>query len=230
MLQSCKTKIDFAACYCRKAKRILMLATPLQGLLSHIPLGFFTAGIFTIAWQTCCIHVTLCCGPAVHSAEASSHVMQVNPNAEIEHAISVCEAMQGDDYETCFRLYANAPRMGRALMDISHPRQRFEALTMMCDGFRPSLPVPHIARILGFVARPSSASQGASGGASSSGPDLQGPSQESLPGSSHAQYIGRHAPAVSTQPSFRSCHGFPPCCHSGSSSMLHLLFETPFMR
>ena len=100
------------------------------------------------------------------------------------HAISVCEAMQADSYRTCFKLYGSAPRMGRALMDIALPNLRFDALRMLCEGFRPTLTLPHAACLLGFVA-------------GTSQPDLQEQHEEILPGSSQPRFPGQHAAAVS---------------------------------
>ena len=128
-------------------------------------------------------------GIAVHDAwtpfaYSRCSALQAEPSREVLHAISVCEAMQADSYKTCFKLYASAPRMGRALMDIAYPNLRFDALRMLCEGFRPTLTLPHAAHLLGFLA-----------GASQ--PDLQEQNEEIPPGSSQPRFPGKHAAAVS---------------------------------
>ncbi len=73
-------------------------------------------------------------------------------------------------------------------MDIALPKQRFDALNILCEGFRPSVPVSHIARIFGFVARASE-------------PSVQEQRREVPAGSSQSRFVGRHPPAVSNQTS-----------------------------
>ena len=137
---------------------------------------------------------TTCQQAFLHDSHSSSADnawadLQAQPSREVLHAISVCEAMQADDHRTCFKLYASAPRMGRALMDIAYPNLRFDALRMLCEGFRPTLPVPHAARLLGFVA-------------GSIEPDVQEQHQEIPPGSSQPRFPGKHAAEVRFQSVF----------------------------
>ena len=68
------------------------------------------------------------------------------------HALSVRAALASADYQAFFRLYASAPALGRALMDIYVPTLRFDALTVVVKAFKPSVPVPFLASMLGFVA------------------------------------------------------------------------------
>ena len=96
------------------------------------------------------------------------------------------------------------PEEGQPKGDL--PMKVGTALNMLCEGFRPSVPVAHIARILGFVAR-------------SSEPDLQGHLLEAPPGSSRARFVGRNAPEVSVQPcSLTLCAGCS-CCSSCKSAL-----------
>ena len=68
------------------------------------------------------------------------------------HALSVRAALASADYQAFFRLYAAAPALGRALMDIYVPKLRFDALTVVVKAFKPSVPVSFLASMLGFVA------------------------------------------------------------------------------
>lgn len=68
------------------------------------------------------------------------------------HALSVRAALASADYQAFFRLYAPAPALGRALMDIYVPKLRFDALTVVVKAFKPAVPVPFLASMLGFVA------------------------------------------------------------------------------
>ncbi|KAK9835859.1 hypothetical protein WJX74_009622 [Apatococcus lobatus] len=134
-------------------------------------------------------------------ATLQAAVDQAQPSREVLHAISVCEAMQAHNYRACFKLYASAPRMGRALMDIAYPNLRFDALRMLCEGFRPTLSVSHAARLLGFVA-------------STSQPDLQEQHQEIPPGSSQPQFSGKHAAAADAQMGEAACLAWLTSCQA----------------
>lgn len=71
---------------------------------------------------------------------------------EVAHALQVRSAVAAEDYSLFFRLYTTAPKLGRALMDLAVPRQRFAALNAFVKAFKPSVPVDFLARLLGFVA------------------------------------------------------------------------------
>lgn len=70
------------------------------------------------------------------------------------HALAVRAALASADYAAFFRLYASAPALGRALMDIYVPKLRFDALTVAVKAFKPTVPLPFLAALLGFVAPP----------------------------------------------------------------------------
>lgn len=67
------------------------------------------------------------------------------------HALRVRAALAAADYAAFFRLYATAPRLGRALMDIYVPKLRFDALSAVVKAFKPSVPLPFLAALLGFA-------------------------------------------------------------------------------
>lgn len=105
--------------------------------------------------------------------------------------MQVREAVFCHDYKGVFRLYASAPNMGRALMDMFIDRFRFAALNMIVRAFKPHLPVAFVARLLGFLA-PQDGQQGSLSTASAAG--------ISLPGSRHPVFSGKHAPQVTLRP------------------------------
>lgn len=67
------------------------------------------------------------------------------------HALRVRAALAAADYPAFYQLYAAAPALGRALMDIYVPTLRFDALNVVVKAFKPSVPVPYLAGLLGFV-------------------------------------------------------------------------------
>lgn len=81
----------------------------------------------------------------------------------MSHALAVRAALASADYQAFFRLYASAPALGRALMDIYVPKLRFDALTVVVKAFKPSVPVPFLAGMLGFVAPAARAARAAPG-------------------------------------------------------------------
>lgn len=81
----------------------------------------------------------------------------------VSHALAVRAALASADYQAFFRLYASAPALGRALMDIYVPKLRFDALTVVVKAFKPSVPVPFLAGMLGFVAPAARAARAAPG-------------------------------------------------------------------
>ena len=86
--------------------------------------------------------------------------------------------------------------MGRALMDMLVARLRYEALGTLVKAYKPAVPVPFIARLLGFVARSppaASAEEATDGGGGSTAAEaaaldvLPGCSAAVFPGRAHAQ-------------------------------------------
>ena len=68
--------------------------------------------------------------------------------------MQVREAVCTNNYVAYFKLYASAPNMGRALMDMAAPTMRWEALNTLVRALKFSAAVPFIARSLGFATRP----------------------------------------------------------------------------
>ncbi len=56
----------------------------------------------------------------------------------------------GNDWKTFFQLYANAPNLGQALIDLYVPRMRFLSLSNMARALGPSLPLSYLTATLGF--------------------------------------------------------------------------------
>jgi hypothetical protein len=106
----------------------------------------------------------------------------------VAHALAVRAALAVEDYPAFFRLYATAPHLGRALMDLCMSRVRFGALNSFCKAFRPSVSVAFLLRVLGFLEQP--------GGAMAVERPSTATAQEPLPGCSEACYAGRNAAQV----------------------------------
>ena len=125
----------------------------------------------------------------------------------VQHAKAVRAALAGHENAALFKLYASAPNMGRALLDVIVSRARFDALNMVVKAYRPGAPLPFLARLLGFVAQQDLPGSGSSGGAKCGGAgDGAGNDHsveelsmtQALPGCSVAVYPGKHAPQVCT--------------------------------
>ena len=80
-----------------------------------------------------------CVQAATHPAVA--HAMRVRTLAGRVDASGLC------------RLYAAAPGLGRALLDLMLPRARFSALKTLAGAYMAPLPVALLAGLLGFCAR-----------------------------------------------------------------------------
>ena len=119
----------------------------------------------------------------------------------VTHALAVRAAAAGEDYARFFRLYAAAPGLGRALMDLAVPRVRFAALTTAVKAFKPSLPVPFLASLLGFV-RGREGADGVEAAVHAEAGDAVvegrgwGRGGQPLPGCAHAVFVGRYAAKV----------------------------------
>jgi len=115
-------------------------------------------------------------------------LLQAAQEPAIRHAMQVREAVCTHDWSAFFRLYAAAPAMGRALMDMAAPSMRWTALNALVKTFKPSIAVPFLARVLGFAPRlraPSQPAPGATDGAAAEPVDGQpggdGPVQQAEP-------------------------------------------------
>lgn len=105
-------------------------------------------------------------------------------STEVAHALQARSAIAARSYARFFRLYASAPNLGRAVMDVHVPSMRWHALNVLCRAYRPTVPVGAFATAAGFVA-PASAEQrqGDSGGG------------EPAPGRRTVEFNGDHAAA-----------------------------------
>lgn len=68
----------------------------------------------------------------------------------IAHALKVRVAVAEFDYHAFFSLQDSAPKMGAYLMDYLVPQVRQAALQRMHKAYRPSVPVKHVLKELGF--------------------------------------------------------------------------------
>lgn len=148
------------------------------------------------------------------------------------HALQVREAVCMDDYAAFFKLYGAAPGMGRALLDMFVSVVRWRALNALVRVFKPSLGADFLARLLGFVARSSTA-----GNQSDAKAELQGEAAalEVLPGCSAAVFPGKYPAAVrllsQLLPSvakFQCASASYNSCSSGLSGELRFLICCPF--
>ena len=98
--------------------------------------------------------------------------MRVRKAAGLGNAMGLCA------------LYAAAPALGRALLDLVLPRARFSALKALAGAMNSPLPVVHLAGLLGFCGRQRGRQLLEVRGAST------------LPGCMRRVLPGKHAPAV----------------------------------
>lgn len=70
------------------------------------------------------------------------------------HALRVREAIAHSNYTSLFRLFLSVPNMGGYLMDQFVPKERRLALVATCRAYRPSIGIPHLASLLGFLEIP----------------------------------------------------------------------------
>lgn len=145
----------------------------------------------------------------------------VDADGCIAHALAVRAAAAACDYPAFFALYAATPALGRALLDVIAPKLRWAALNVLVKGYKTSLPVSFVARILGFSPQPPSASIPAAGGGKRPGEGdegqhrggqqqqqqrLQGEQpQVPLPGCRHAVFLGKAAAAASEEEGVAAC-------------------------
>lgn len=87
-----------------------------------------------------------------------SLIAQITPeqrlNPAVKHALETRSALVLGDYCSFFRLYQTAPNMGPYLMDYFVKRERIGALAVICQAYRPSLPIRYLSRLLAFDSEP----------------------------------------------------------------------------
>ena len=173
------------------------------------------------------------------------HLQEVAHPA-VRHALQVRAALAAADVRRFFRLYAAAPALGRALMDVHVPTLRFEALGTLVKAYKPSLPLTFLAGVLGFVKPPpgvvgagagvdvagksSLEAAGIPGGAADAEPPVAaaaagelevgngggGVPEEPLPGCMETHWEGEHAAQVGR--AGRGGAGWVRCCCVSTSA------------
>ncbi len=85
-------------------------------------------------------------------------VLQVGAHPAVTHALKVRQALVFSRFTAFFRLYATAPNLGRALMDMCFSRIRFAALETLVDAFKNTkVKILYVASVLGFLIKPQGA-------------------------------------------------------------------------
>ncbi|XP_050119821.1 SAC3 family protein A-like isoform X1 [Malus sylvestris] len=69
----------------------------------------------------------------------------------VKHALAVRSAVTSGNYVMFFRLYKTAPNLSTCLMDLYVEKMRYKAVSCICRSYRPTIPVPYVAQILGFT-------------------------------------------------------------------------------
>lgn len=89
------------------------------------------------------------------------HISQQDAQAPaVRHALAVRTAVARYDWVNFFRLYATAPALGRCLMDVYVATARRHAVDAFVRACKPTVPVLHMAHVLGFVGRQDSGVEG----------------------------------------------------------------------
>lgn len=132
---------------------------------------------------------------------------ELSSHTEVRHALLVRRAVYTDDFATFFRLYAGAPLMGRALMDMLVARTRYKALKTLTRAYKPAVPVSFLATLLGFAARaPSLTSTDKVTTSNGDASQAQScPPVEVLPGCTAAVFPGRNQPQGDTETGQEAC-------------------------
>ncbi|WCJ19445.1 SAC3/GANP/Nin1/mts3/eIF-3 p25 family [Euphorbia peplus] len=68
----------------------------------------------------------------------------------VKHALAVRAAVASGNYVMFFRLYKTAPNLNACLMNLCVEKTRYKAVTCMSRSYRPTIPVPYVAQVLGF--------------------------------------------------------------------------------
>ena len=121
------------------------------------------------------------------------------------HALKVRQALVFSRFTAFFHLYASAPNLGRALMDMCFSRVRFGALETLVDAFKNTkVTVLYVATVLGFLVNLQAQANGQEQQSTQAEHDLevqhsQDDEQEgalSLPGCARPTYVGKHPAEV----------------------------------
>lgn len=128
----------------------------------------------------------------IESAHTSSAMpVQAAKHPAVLHATKVRQASAAEDAPKLCCLYAGAPHMQRALLDLIMRRTRFSGLQSLTRAFAPgSVPVAFVCRVLGFVGRYCDGEAGEQALASGGETDAVGV----LSGCSRAHFPGAYGP------------------------------------
>jgi len=123
----------------------------------------------------------------------------------VAHALKVRQALVFSRFTAFFNLYASAPNLGRALMDMCFSRVRFAALETLVDAFKNTkVTVLYVATVLGFLVKLQAQANGQEQQSTQAEHDLevqhsQDDEQEgalSLSGCARPTYVGKHPAEV----------------------------------
>lgn len=90
----------------------------------------------------------------ITKTDCEQHGMQVRAHPAVAHALRVRQALVFSQFPAFFKLYATAPNLGRALMDMCFSRVRFAALETVVDSFKGTkVKVLYVASVLGFLVK-----------------------------------------------------------------------------
>lgn len=143
-------------------------------------------------------------GATLVALQARIDVVQVRAHPAVAHALRVRQALVFSRFTAFFKLYATAPNLGRALMDMCFSRVRFAALETVVDAFKNSkVKVLYAAAVLGFLVKPD-AETGVQGQAAvvseDTSLDVDAHSPQGgllLPGCAKTIHLGKHPAQVS---------------------------------
>jgi hypothetical protein len=69
----------------------------------------------------------------------------------VQHALSVRQAIQRENYHEFFILFQDVPNMGGCILNPMLDSARLNALRGMVRAYKPNLPVSFVATVLGFA-------------------------------------------------------------------------------
>ncbi|GFR50259.1 hypothetical protein Agub_g12445 [Astrephomene gubernaculifera] len=158
-------------------------------------LAEFTA--YRLLYET--MHCASASGRSEGMAKSLLHTMRNVPrelagSPEVRHALQVREAVMTQNYAAFFRLYASAPHLGRAIMDLVAESMRWGGLNAFVKACDLPVPVTAMSQLLGFSPRPEQAVEAA--GKADAKP---------LPGCMRVRLEGEAAPAATEEEALVQC-------------------------
>ncbi|GAX79021.1 hypothetical protein CEUSTIGMA_g6461.t1 [Chlamydomonas eustigma] len=132
----------------------------------------------------------------------------LSATSEVKHAMAVRRAVMTADYLSFFKLYQQAPHLGRALMDGVAHKMRWAALNVIVKAFKAAVPVSFLASVLGFTQVQVALSDPQQAGSNAcSASTLQSKSMDNiiLPGCRTVKFLGKNAAASSLEEGLKEC-------------------------